>query len=137
MSKIAFDLDGVLVPDFDQIPSLGGLKEFYSMTMYIRPLFKPQGDYAIITARNSEYRSVTESWCKKYLNPLPKTLFHEKEDLIGNAFAYKQKVLNDNPSIQTYVESDIDIVKYLAENVVTGCKIIHFSEYVQTHLLRV
>jgi hypothetical protein len=129
MTKFAFDLDGVLVPDCDQIPSIGGLDEFYSLANYMIPLFNPQGAYQIITARDAEYRSVTWAWCEKYLDPLPERLHHERLQQTGSQ--YKADILNGDPTITHYVESDIGIVEYLKKNVVTGCEIIHFSTYLQ------
>lgn len=133
--QIAFDLDGVLVPDCDHIPYIDdSLEAFYGLTMYMRPIFNPIGDYAIITARPAEYRSITWTWCNKYLFPLPVRLFHERTNETGGG--YKANILNANPSIQTYVESDEGIVKYLTANVKTGCEIIHLDEYLANHFLR-
>lgn len=129
MNKIAFDLDGVLVPDFDQIPGVGGLDEFYAMSTYIRPLFLPAGDYYIITARPAEYRSVTWSWCEKYLKPLPSRLFHERNN--QTAGSYKSQILNENIDIACYVESDPGIVSFLKKNVRSDCEIIHFDQYLR------
>jgi len=132
--KIAYDLDGVLVPDCDQIPFIKSLDDFYGLTMYMRPLFNPQGLFAIITARPAEHRSITWTWCNRHLADLPERLFHECLDETPGS--YKAKILNENPNIQTYVESDIGIVKYLKQNVSTGCDIIHFDEYIAQHFMR-
>jgi hypothetical protein len=134
--KIAFDLDGVLVPDCDHIPRIASLDEFYALTEYMRPLFAPTGEYAIITARPAEYRSSTWTWCNKYLNPLPVRLFHERTHE-GSAGQYKANILNTNTDIQVYVESDPGIVSYLQKNVTTGCEVIHFADYLQKQFMRV
>jgi len=134
LSQIAFDLDGVLVPDCDDIPNIGGLDEFYALTTYMRPIFEPQGEYAIITARPARHRAITVGWCQKYLDPFPTQIYHECLD--QTAGAYKESILNKNIHIQTYVESDIGIVQYLRTNVKTGCKIIHFSEYLGKEFMR-
>lgn len=134
MIKIAYDLDGVLIPDCDEFPNLGGLDQFYALTTYMRPIFYPQGEFAIITARPAEYRAVTMEWCNKYLWPKPSRLFHELT--VETPGAYKAEVLNKNTDIQTYVESDEGIVKYLKCNVTTGCNIIHFSEFLEQHYMR-
>lgn len=134
--KIAYDLDGVLVPDCDHIPRIGSIDEFYALTEYMRPIFNPEGDYGIITARPAEYRSSTWTWCNKYLFPLPVRLHHECTD-DETPGSYKARILNDNAEIQTYVESDEGIVKYLRNNVTTGCTIIHFDEYLAQHFMRV
>lgn len=134
MIKIAYDLDGVLVPDCDQIPFIESIDDFYGLTMYMKPLFSPQGSYAIITARPAEHRSTTWTWCNKYLSDLPTRLHHECTDETPGA--YKARILNSNADIQTYVESDEGIVKYLRHNVTTGCAIIHFDEYIAQHFMR-
>lgn len=133
--KIAFDLDGVLVPDCDHIPFVKSLDDFYGLTMYMKPLFSPQGSYAIITARPAEYRSITWTWCNRHLLDLPSRLYHECVDETPGA--YKARILNSNTDIQTYVESDIGIVEYLRRNVTTGCEIIHFDDYIANHFMRV
>lgn len=127
MSKVAFDLDGVLVPDFDKIPQIGGLDEFYPMTTYIRPLFKPSGEFYIVTARPAEYRPITWSWCQKYLDPLPTRLFHERNK--ETAGTYKSNILNENTDISIYIESDPGIVSYLKKKVRSDCEVVHFSDY--------
>jgi hypothetical protein len=126
---VAFDLDGVLVPDFDKIPDLGGLDEFYAMTTYIRPLFRPENEYYILTARPAEYRPITWSWCEKYLDPLPKRLFHERNN--QTAGSYKSSILNQNTEIKLYVESDPGIVSFLIKNVRSDCDILHFEDYLK------
>jgi len=134
IAPIAFDLDGVLIPDCDHIPQIGSLDEFYSLTEYMRPIFKPQGNYSIITARPAQHRSSTWTWCNKYLDTLPVRLHHECAD--ESPGEYKARILNSNADIQTYVESDLKIVDYLKINVVTGCNIIHFDEYVGQRFMR-
>ncbi len=131
MSKVAFDLDGVLVPDFDKIPNLGGLDEFYAMTTYINPIFIPNGDYYIITARPAQYRPITWAWCEKYLDPMPKQLFHERNQETSGK--YKSTILNENLDISFYIESDPGIVSYLKKNVRSDCEIIHLSDYLSNH----
>lgn len=134
MSNIAFDLDGVLLPDCEEIPNLGGLDEFYALTHYMRPIFEPQGEYAIITARHAKYRPVTVAWCQTYLDPFPTQIFHECLDETPGA--YKADILNKHDYIRTYVESDVGIVKYLRDNVKTGCLIVHFSEFIAQKFYR-
>ena len=72
MNKIAFDLDGVFIPDCDPIPNVGGLGEFLSMTVYMRPMFKPDFEWHIITGRPARYRATTIDWINKHkLKHLP------------------------------------------------------------------
>ena len=133
MSKIAFDLDGVFVPDCDVIPNLGGLAQFYQLTTHMRPLFEPTFEYDIITARNVRYKDVTALWCDRYLAAnLPAQLYHDCTD--ESPSEYKAKVLNQNPQIQVYVESDAGIVDELKTLVTTDCNIILFKTFINDSL---
>lgn len=130
MSKIAYDLDGVLLPDCDRLPGVGGLDEFYQLMEFVRPLFQPKEPYSIITARLVSYRESTQRWISKYLDIAPEKLYHDIID--DNAALYKTAVLNSTPDIQIYIESDLNIVEFLRQHVNTGCKIYHFSSLTQT-----
>jgi hypothetical protein len=130
MSKIAYDLDGVLLPDCDRLPGVGGLNEFYQLMEFVRPLFQPKEPYSIITARLATYRESTQRWISKYLDIAPEKLYHDITD--NNAALYKTTVLNSTPDIQIYIESDLSIVEFLRQHVNTGCKIYHFSNLTQT-----
>ena len=124
MSKIAFDIDGVLVPDCDKFPDLGGLDEFYALTVNMRPLFKPNGEWYAITARDMQYQHFTERWIRKHFTNKPIELWHESDS--SNPPAYKAEVINKN-GITKYIESDITIVEYLRKH--TQAEIIHFEEF--------
>ena len=124
MIKIAFDLDGVFLPDCDTIPWLGGLEEFYTLTSYMCPVFVPSGDYSIITARKPEFKHITETWIKKYFPLAPLKLYHDVSDETPGQ--YKARILNES-DIDIYVESDSGIVEYLRKH--TNKQICHFSEF--------
>lgn len=124
MSNVAFDLDGVLIPDCDRFPNVGGLQEFYALTFYMRPLFKPNNEWSIITARPPAYRPVTMSWIDKHFENKPKRVWHEIVD--QSPAEYKADIINQN-GIEYYIESDIDIVKYLLDN--TKAMVVHFDTF--------
>jgi len=130
MSKIAYDLDGVLVPDCDKIPHLGDLGDYLEMATHMLPLFQPGGKYWIITARPKKYKKITKKWIKNHFANPPHKLHHDCED--ESPAEYKARILNANPRIQTYVESDINIVRDLIGKVHTGCKIIHYSTFISS-----
>ena len=130
MSKIAFDLDGVLVPDCEKIPNLGDIGEYLELATHMLPLFEPSGKYWIITARPKQYKKITSRWIKKHLKNPPSKLHHDGVD--ETPAKYKARILNANPKIQTYVESDINIVLELLSTVNTGCKIIHYNTFVSS-----
>lgn len=124
MSKIAFDIDGVLVPDCDSFPNLGGLEAFYALTTCMRPLFKPNGEWYALTAREAQYRPYTVEWIRKYFTNRPIELWHESDST--NPPEYKAEVINKQ-GITKYIESDLGIVEYLRKH--TQAEIIHFEEF--------
>lgn len=126
MSNIAFDLDGVLIPDCDHFPNVGGLQEFYALTHYMRPLFKPNNEWSIITARPPRYRPLTMDWINKHFDNKPIRVWHEIID--QTPAEYKADIINQN-DIEYYIESDIEIVKYLLDN--TQAMVIHFDTFCQ------
>ena len=126
-NNVAYDLDGVLVPDCAHIPEIASYNEFLKLTTYMLPLFQPKGRYSIITARPARFRKITEQWLK-HLTTQPAYLFHEA--VRESPAQYKALVLNDHPTIRVYVESDLKIVEELRKLVTTGCEIIHYSDYV-------
>ena len=124
MSKIAFDIDGVLVPDCDKFPGLGGLDEFYALTVFMRPLFHPRGEWYALTAREAQYRPTTLEWMRKHFINMPVQVWHEID---GQTPAeYKTEVINAN-GIELYIESDPDIVAHLKQH--TRARIIHFDDF--------
>lgn len=126
MNLIAFDFDGVLIPDCERIPTLGGRDDFYKFTQFMRPMFQPKMDYCIITGRPYQYRTLTEDWCRLHLAKQPFKLFHSfKEDM--NSFEYKADILNSNKYIKIFVESSAKSVEKMRS--LTDCKVLHFSEY--------
>lgn len=128
----AYDIDGVLVPDCDHFSDIGGLDEFYALTGKMIPIFVPATDFILITARPAKYSHVTWQWCKDYMNPLPIEMFHGcQKETPGE---YKTAVLNANPHIKRYIESDQSIVDYLKLHVTTGCEVIHFKTFMQVTL---
>lgn len=124
MSKIAFDIDGVLVPDCDKFPNLGGLGAFYALTTHMRPLFKPNGEWYALTARDAQYRHYTVDWINNYFTNKPLELWQESNGV--NPPEYKAEVINKH-GITKYIESDYDIVEYLKKH--TQAEIIHFEEF--------
>lgn len=129
MSKVAFDLDGIFIPDCDYIPKIGGLSEFYSLAYYMRPIFKPAGEWYIITGRDPKYRSQTMAWVDRHFENKPKMVWHEVSD--QKPEEYKAEIINQN-EIKVFIESDINQVQYLLDN--TKAQIIHFDMYTRRML---
>jgi len=130
---LAFDLDGVLIPDCDNISTIGDVAEYYELAAAnMRPLFQPGAASVIITARYKQHAASTMAWANRYLAPLPRRIYHDRA--IETAAGYKAKVLNDDHTISVYVESDLEIVEQLVHTVRSSCKILHFSQWVATQL---
>ena len=129
---IAYDFDGVLVPDMDHIPFITDQESFYKLFMYMKPTFYPS-DYYIITARPAEYTYLTNEWCKHHLIEQPIDMLHSIE-LNQDPAVYKAQVLNNHPDINVYIESDNSIVQYLKHTVTTGCDIRLFNDHIAFNL---
>jgi hypothetical protein len=130
---IGFDLDGVIIPDCDNMPNVGNVGEFYELAaMNMQPLFQPGSESVIITARYQRYTPLTIAWVNRYINPLPRRVYHDRTT--ESAAGYKSTILNNDHTISVYVESDLEIVEALKRTVRTSCKIVHFSTWVAEQL---
>lgn len=130
--KIAFDFDGVFIPDFNRIPILEGLSEFYDMAHYAKPIFKPEGEWILLTGRNPLFKDKTEAYITRHFDNPPTTVFHDRIMTEEKPWVYKTKVLNANPEIRKYIESDPHTVKYITEHITTGCKAYIFADYINS-----
>jgi FMN phosphatase YigB (HAD superfamily) len=124
ISNIAFDLDGVLVPDYRHIAGLNH-QEFYEYTLYAKPMFNPTGIFDIVTARSEKYRAITEKWVKQ-LTTQPNRLFM-KTNQDETPTAYKSRICHDQ-GYRVFVESDAEIVENMSK--ANGLQVIHFDEYI-------
>jgi hypothetical protein len=129
MNKIAFDLDGVFIPDCDPIPNVGGLGEFLSMTVYMKPMFKPNFEWHIITGRPARYRATTIDWINKHFTNKPMQVWHECLEELPQV--YKENMINQN-GITIFVESDIEQVRHLQKH--TRAEVIHFDTFLASNL---
>ena len=133
MSKIAFDLDGVLVPDYHHIPNLT-MPEFYEQTLYAKPLFSPVGEFDVVTARMEEHRDVTERWLNQ-LAVKPQNLFmlQDKNETPAE-FKFRTAV---EQGYTIYVESDPEIVQQmrkLADAAGVDIGVFHFAGFIASSL---
>jgi hypothetical protein len=123
---VAYDLDGVFISDCDRFPKVGELAEFYALATYMQPLFKPEGEWAILTARFAEHRPVTMDWVNRHFVNKPSRVWHERTDADQTPAEYKADVIN-KCNIKYYIESDAGIVDYLVKH--TNATIIHFDTF--------
>ena len=123
---IAFDLDGVFINDiiFDdtQVEEMCHIRNNLML-----PLFQMVGDYCIITGRPIQDSSGTVEWIDRTFVAKPSAIFH------GNKNAsfpeeYKLSVLNSNPLIKLFIESDARQVEFLRKHCKT--KIVLFSDII-------
>lgn len=132
---LGLDLDGVLVPDCDQIPNLGGLTEFYTLTRYMQPFFRPKGDWIIVTGRPACYRGITESWVERQFHEpanRPLDLYH---DIGANETPqeYKARIIRLR-EIDVFVESDKEQALWLGRELKGECNVFQLSHYLSRHL---
>ena len=129
MNKIAFDLDGVLIPDYKIIPDLTEA-EFFEQTNYVKPLFHPLPFFDIVTARVESRREVTMKWLKQ-LKHAPNNVFM-RPDLTETPAEFKYRISVEQ-QYNIYVESD-DVIcaemRALAEKDHYNLHVIHYDTWV-------
>jgi hypothetical protein len=131
--KIAFDLDGVLIPDFKHIPNLNQT-EFYQYTFYAKPLIQPNYDFDVVTARDEKHRAVTEQWLNQ-LDKKPNNVFMNIGKLGSSEFKFQMVQLHQ---YDMYVESDLEIcndIEFLCVQNNVKTQIIHFDSFICNQLL--
>jgi hypothetical protein len=130
----AFDLDGVFIPDCDHIPDLGEHREYLELTMYMQPVFKPVGEWILLTGRPAEYEHITKSWLLKYFSNQPAMVLHSRNSTEEDNEQYKLRMIKEH-DIDVYIESDKKIVDFLKANLDLDKKtIVHFSEFCELYL---
>jgi hypothetical protein len=130
----AFDLDGVLIPDCDHIPDLGDHNAYLNLTMYMQPVFKPVGEWILLTGRPAQFEHITKSWLLKYFSNQPKMILHQRDQEKENNEQYKLRMINEH-DIDVYIESDKKIVDHLKTNLDVDKKtIVHFSDFCELFL---
>ena len=122
---IAYDMDGVIVSDilFEE-----DIKQHLEKRYAMFPIFVPQGHYCLITGRPALDRDLTEKWIVQYLTNAPVVLFHNNS-LTGDPAEYKIKVINSNPMITIFIESDRKQADTIRKSVVIP--VFLFSELIE------
>lgn len=134
MKSIAFDLDGVLCPDYDsKTDRFNNLDSWIgARSRWIMPMFTMGENVhmTFITGRPVEDLVYTQAWIDRHFKKSGYDLYHDCQNF-GAAAQYKAAVLNNNTEIQLFIESDPEQVAFLKENVTTGCHITHFEELIR------
>jgi hypothetical protein len=127
---IAYDLDGVLIADYLDYPNDNISEEQIKQVI---PLFKPPGEFYILTGREKEMRNVTVNWLDSH-GIVPIKLFHENAGGHVTGVHYKLQVLLDFPQITKFIESSERQVKILQPALAGKCEVIHFSTWIRNML---
>jgi hypothetical protein len=111
MNKIAFDLDGVIIPDYNIIPNFTD-DEFLNQTMYAKPLINPLLPFDIVTARLEGWRDATVKWLQQ-LTRMPEHLYMRPSlEETPSEFKFRISKLN---GYDIYVESDSKICSEMVD----------------------
>jgi len=138
---IAFDLDGVFVPDLEYpVYSDGAFLDTWGR---IRPLFVPQIPIYIISMRKETIRDFTMKWLKDYNFNVIRAYFmagnHEDFSPM-NCAVQKLKAIADlieKEEISCYVESSKEQVDIMKQEVAynkelyKGIPVIHFEQFLR------
>ena len=134
MVTIGYDLDGVLLTDFDFRGLENGkhgvsIPEMLIVRRRLKPLFQPKGKYAIITGRPKDAVEETESWVEEYLDVKPTYLYISggiplREEASAK---YKARCIKE-VGLHTFIESSAEI----AELIVRELQVLRYSCYVAT-----
>jgi hypothetical protein len=131
MTHIAYDFDGVFIPDFLHIHGKTML-EFYQLTLHCKPIFIPTGPYSVITARDPKFRHILDGWLDTF-EQLPENVYHENTNH-AEPWLYKIKILSENPQLTTYVESDPIVCDKIRKSL-PNLSVIHFDSFISKSIL--
>lgn len=117
---IAYDFDGVLVPDIDHIDCDQDV--FEQVFLGIRPIFVPTTPWVIVTGRTDGV--LLRRWLDKHLpNTPPQNVFINHQDLLPHH--HKSAVLR-LLDYDIFVESDPEQTRLIRE---AGHRVVHFGDY--------
>ena len=120
---IAYDLDGVLLPDYNHCPHLTE-QEFYDQTLFVKPLFSPKGQFVILTARPESQRPRTIQWLEQ-LTTKPQQLIM-RPDSFELHYEYKLNQL-ELAEYSIFLESDLGLCEFLWKNYKGSTQVVHYS----------
>jgi hypothetical protein len=116
-------MDGVICPEFEWMDDPDWTHEKVMLrTEAFKPVFQPTGDYVIITGRKE--RPGTLFWIYSKLSNKPKQVHINLDNI--DPVKFKADILNANPDITTFIESEMKQVEYLRAN--TRQTILHIDD---------
>lgn len=121
---IAYDFDGVVISDV--------VAPGEDFRKFIEPTFIPESPYAIISGRHWEggledLHEWVSTWLGKNASPTICWVASVGED----PAAFKLRILENETSIDTYIESDLAIVEYLVANMKRKIRLLHFGTLIR------
>lgn len=128
MSKIGFDMDGVLLPDYNHIVGLGD-RDFFVQTLNAKPMFNPSGRFDVVTARLECWRDITEQWLRQLKEPPVAVFMRANEDESPAQFKYRIAI---ERRYDKFVESDPQVCREMSllnQTNFTKLHVIHFDDY--------
>lgn len=126
---IAYDFDGVLITDYAHVPHISD-EEFFNLTSFSHPIFEPDGEYVVVTARTPKREPATRAVLEKISNQ-PVTVFF-RDDINQDPGLYKAEVLNTLPSVTVFVESSAEQAATIAQH--WNGRVIHFGSLISNNL---
>jgi hypothetical protein len=135
MSKIAFDMDGVLLPDYNKIPNLSE-EEFFQQTIYAKPLINPMYEFDVVTARLEKWRPITEAWLRQ-MKRYPTNVFLKDTGTEESPAEYKYRI-SKQQGYDIFVESDRLVCKEMLELIIedeSDLRVIHFDDFITNNII--
>lgn len=135
MSKIAFDMDGVLLPDYNKIPNLSE-EEFFQQTIYAKPLINPIYEFDVVTARLEKWRPITEAWLRQ-MKRYPTNVFLKDTSTEESPAEYKYRI-SKQQGYDIFVESDRLVCKEMLELIIedeSDLRVIHFDDFITNNII--
>lgn len=127
---IAFDLDGVFVPDIDLNGGDWNNTMHLFRSNHLKPIFKPSFDFVIISGRPPVDHPLTAEWVNKYfyVNPPYEVVLNTGD--IQDAAAFKAQELDKMDYITAFVESDPEQAKYIEFEVGHKIDVFTFDTFI-------
>lgn len=128
---IGYDLDGVIISDI-KWNRYTALSKLHDTRSSIYPIFKPTGDFVIITGRPEVDRKNTTDWLNEHkITPIKLHMSNfDKVDWSHEEIAeYKANTINNYSNMKFFIESNLDEVRIISTKV--KIPIYHFETFLR------